>query len=43
MLKSTLTAAALALLLAGPAFADHDDDYRQRPLSHLWDTRHPHP
>jgi hypothetical protein len=28
MLKSTLTAAALVLLLAGPAIADHDDDRR---------------
>jgi hypothetical protein len=30
MIKSTLTAATLAMLLAGPAFADDDDDRRRR-------------
>lgn len=39
MLKTTLTAAALALLLAGPAFADHDDDYRRGDDRDRYDHR----
>jgi hypothetical protein len=41
MIKSTLTAAALALLLAGPAFAD-DDDHDRRPRGDDRDHRYDH-